>query len=56
MPFKSKKQMRWMFSNKPDMAKEWASETSSISKLPESKSGFNKLGDYMRQKKKRGMK
>jgi hypothetical protein len=24
MPFKSKKQMKWMFSNKPAMAKKWA--------------------------------
>jgi hypothetical protein len=24
MPFKSKKQMRWMFANKPAMAKKWA--------------------------------
>ncbi len=23
MPFKSKKQMKWMFSNKPEMAKRW---------------------------------
>ena len=23
MPFKSKKQMRWMFKNKSDMAKKW---------------------------------
>ena len=24
MPFKSKKQMRWMFSKKPALAKKWA--------------------------------
>lgn len=24
MPFKSKKQMKWMFANKPEMAKKWA--------------------------------
>lgn len=27
MPFKSKKQAKWMFKNKPKMAKEWASHT-----------------------------
>lgn len=34
MPFKSKKQVEWMFANKPKMAKEWASKTKSIKKLP----------------------
>ena len=35
MPFKSKAQQKWMFAKKPEMAKEWASETPDISKLPE---------------------
>ena len=26
MPFKSKKQRKWMFANKPAMARKWASE------------------------------
>jgi hypothetical protein len=26
MPFKSKKQRKWMFKNKPTMAKRWAKE------------------------------
>jgi len=34
MPFKSKEQAKWMFANKPAMAKEWASKTKSIKKLP----------------------
>ena len=34
MPFKSKAQARWMFSQKPEMAKEWASKTD-YSSLPE---------------------
>lgn len=34
MPFQSKAQARWMFANKPKMAKEWASVTPSIKKLP----------------------
>ena len=28
--------MKWMFANKPEMAKEWADETPNIKKLPES--------------------
>jgi hypothetical protein len=35
MPFKSKAEARWMFANKPAMAKRWAKETPSIKKLPE---------------------
>jgi len=27
MPFKSKAQRRWMFANKPQMAKQWQKET-----------------------------
>lgn len=34
MPFKSKAQAKWMFANKPKMAKEWASKTKSIKALP----------------------
>ena len=34
MPFKSKAQARWMFSQHPEMAKEWASKTN-IHALPE---------------------
>lgn len=34
MPFKSKAQVKWMFSTKPKMAKEWASKTKSIKSLP----------------------
>ena len=35
MPFQSKAQSRWMFSQHPKMAKEWASKTPSIKALPE---------------------
>jgi hypothetical protein len=38
VPFKSKSQERWMFSQKPEMAKQWAAETPSIKALP------NKVG------------
>ena len=34
MPFKSKAQAKWMFSNKPEMAKKWASHTKDMKKLP----------------------
>jgi hypothetical protein len=34
MPFKSKTQQKWMFANKPEMAKEWADETPNIKSLP----------------------
>ena len=37
MPFKSKAQARWMFANKPAMAKKWAKHTKSIKKLPKKK-------------------
>lgn len=35
MPFKSKAQQRFMFSQHPEMAKEWAEKTPDIKKLPE---------------------
>lgn len=35
MPFRSKAQEGWMFANKPEMAKEWASHTPKGAKLPE---------------------
>jgi hypothetical protein len=41
MPFKSKAQQKWMFSQKPEMAKRWAKETPDIKKLPEKKGAFS---------------
>ena len=35
MPFKSKAQRRFLFANKPEIAKEFASKTSKGKKLPE---------------------
>jgi len=35
MPFLSQAQRAWMFTNKPKMAKEWASKTPDIKNLPE---------------------
>lgn len=35
MPFQSKSQQRWMYANKPEMAKEWSAATPDIKKLPE---------------------
>ncbi|MHB1059886.1 MAG: hypothetical protein ACYC0F_18590 [Rhodanobacter sp.] len=34
MPFKSEAQKKWMYANKPDMAKEWETETPKGKKLP----------------------
>lgn len=34
MPFKSKKQVKFMFATHPKIAKRWAGETKSIKKLP----------------------
>jgi hypothetical protein len=36
VPFKSKRQARWMFANHPEMAKRWAHETPDMKHLPES--------------------
>ena len=35
MPFKSKKQARWMFATHPKMAKKWADHTPDMKSLPE---------------------
>ena len=35
MPFKSKAQQRWMFAQKPVMARRWAAETPNIRRLPQ---------------------
>lgn len=37
MPFKSESQRRWMFSKKPEMAKEWAEDTPDMKGLPDKK-------------------
>ena len=37
MPFQSKSQQRWMFSNHPAMVERWAKETPAIKSLPEKK-------------------
>lgn len=34
MPFRSKRQVAWMWINKPDMAERWAKETKSFKRLP----------------------
>jgi len=35
MPFKSKAQEKWMYANKPEMAKEWSKHTEEEKALPE---------------------
>ena len=42
MPFKSKAQQKWMFTNKPGMAKRWAKETPNIKGLPAKKKAKKK--------------
>lgn len=39
MPFKSKRQQRWMYANEPEMARRWSKETD-LSALPELKDFF----------------
>ena len=54
MPFKSESQRRWMYKNKPKMAKRWESETSKGS-LPErigKKKKEGKLQDYIKKHRK----
>lgn len=34
MPFKSQAQKKWMYANKPKMAKEWQAKTAKGAKLP----------------------
>jgi len=45
-PFKSKAQARYMFANKPKMAKEFAKKTKNLSRLPEHVAG-SKPGDMI---------
>lgn len=54
MPFKSKAQVRWMYANKPKMAKEWEDKTKSIKSLPEKVN--KKAWDKYRKKKKKNNK
>jgi hypothetical protein len=42
MPFKSKAQMKYLYANKPEMAKQWAKETPDIKKLPKKKKAKKK--------------
>ena len=58
MPFKSKSQQKWMFANKPQMAKEWASKTPNINALPEHKTMNKKkaITKYKKMSNKMGIK
>lgn len=55
MPFKSKQQMRYLFSQKPEVAKEFESaqkaEGKSFKSLPEysGKKRFSKLSSYLKK-------
>ena len=48
MPFKSKSQMRWMFSKHPKMAKRWAKEQ----EKEKGKKSFKRLPEKKKRKKK----
>lgn len=48
MPFESKAQQRWMFANKPEMAKRWAAVTPNIKNLPARK-GKKSLADIYKR-------
>lgn len=53
MPFRSKAQARYMYSQHPKLAKEFASHTKSIKSLPEKVSKMkikSKLGAYLNGK------
>ena len=50
MPFTSKSQQKWMFANKPKMAKRWAKHTPNIKSLPERTA----KRELARKKKKKG--
>lgn len=54
MPFQSSAQMKWMFANKPAMAKRWAAETPDIKNLPSHVVGssFDALAKKKARKKK----
>lgn len=57
MPFKSKAQMKWMFKNKPKMAKEWAGKTHNMKTLPKktAKKKKSKGYDFVAAEKKLGV-
>jgi|TARA_R110000824_G_scaffold25081_1_gene87639 hypothetical protein len=52
MPFKSKSQQRWMYANKPEMAKQWSEETPDHKALPEkaSDAATRKEASYLLRK------
>jgi len=42
IPFKSKDQVKWMFSNEPKMAEEWAAKTKDFKVLPKTQTRINR--------------
>ena len=47
MPFKSKSQQRWMYANKPEMAKKWSDHTPDHESLPEKAKKKKKASDVL---------
>lgn len=53
-PFKSKQQAKWMYANKPEMAKEWAAKTPSIKALPRTMTRVNRREGMAKARSKKG--
>jgi|TARA_B100000073_G_scaffold323590_1_gene305786 hypothetical protein len=51
MPFESKAQMRWMFREKPEMAKQWLKETKDVDSLPNRKHPKSKTRRRLTQRR-----
>ncbi len=47
MPFQSAKQERWMFANKPEMAKDWAKKYGNAPGMTHSKTKAKSMRDRM---------
>ena len=54
MPFKSRAQEKWMWANKPDMAKRWDEHTPDSASLPEHVRRSAKKKRALRRMKRRG--
>lgn len=51
MPFQSKAQRRWMYSQNPEMAKKWEDHTPKSKKLPEKKNAKKRVSKSKRRSK-----
>jgi hypothetical protein len=51
MPFQSSKQRAYFYSQLPELAKKWESETPKKKKLPEYKDSPNSIHSYLKKQK-----